>query len=79
MDQSPSSEANGCLDDQEFPHIFMKFHYRIHDSPPLYSIHTQKNRVHNPTICFLKSTLYEGRLKGSWTGGSAPLLCIGRR
>jgi hypothetical protein len=22
---------------------------------------------------------YEGRLKGSWTGGSVPLLCKGRR
>jgi hypothetical protein len=25
------------------------------------------------------SKIYEGRLQGSWTGGSAPLLCRGRR
>jgi hypothetical protein len=27
----------------------------------------------------IKKTFYESRLKSSWTGGSAPLLCRGRR
>jgi len=25
------------------------------------------------------SNIYEGRFRSSWTGGSAPLLCRGRR
>jgi hypothetical protein len=30
-------------------------------------------------LTFMRTYVHEGRWKGSWTGGSAPLLCRGRR
>jgi len=41
-----------------------------------------REKPHRYTLSFCCSALiqkYEGRLKSSWTGGSAPLLCRGRR
>jgi hypothetical protein len=38
-----------------------------------------KKRQNQKKTCEIKTYIYEGRLKSSWTGGSAPLLCRGRR
>jgi hypothetical protein len=51
---SPSWEANSCLANQKIPRILwnLKVDYHGHKNPPMVSILSQINWVHNPPILF---------------------------
>jgi hypothetical protein len=48
-------------------------------NPFTFSLHSCLLLIWNYSEALIFITSYEGRLKSSWTGGSAPLLCRGRR
>ena len=59
MEQSPHSEANISVSNQEIPNILWnsKFHYRVYSIPPFVRISSQMNPVHATQFHSLRSIL----------------------
>jgi hypothetical protein len=57
METRPSSEAKSRSATYEFPSILwnQEVYYRVHNSPPLVGVSSQKNPVHTIPSCFPKA------------------------